>query len=122
MARAEFSNKTKLAAWLRCKGGDIKGTPICECGCGAKIENGNGPEYHHKVDAWVGGSNDLDNCQVLRKKPCHSLITAKETVPQVAKTKRIANKRANIKPKGRPLPGTKASGLRKRMSGQVERW
>lgn len=120
--RQEFPKSVKLAAWLRCKGGDINGTPFCECGCGAKIENGNGPEYHHIVEAWLGGSNDLDNCQVLRKRPCHKAVTAKRSIPEIAKTKRIANKRANIKPKGRPLPGTKASGLRKRMDGTVGRW
>lgn len=26
------------------------------------------------------------------------------------------------KPKGRPIPGTRASGIRKRMNGNVERW
>lgn len=29
---------------------------------------------------------------------------------------------ANARRKSRPLPGTKASGIRKRMSGLVERW
>ena len=115
MARREFSDKIKLAAFLRSGG-------KCER-CGAKIVAGNGPEYHHIVDAWVGGSNDLDNCQVLCIRPCHKAVTAKQTIPQVAKTKRIANKRANIKPrKGPPLPGTKRSGVRKRMDGTVGRW
>lgn len=117
MARREFTKAVKLAVLKRCM--DDAGHIWCER-CRGKIVGGNGPEYHHIKDAWVGGSNDPENCLLLCRK-CHQTITSKETVPQVAKTKRIANKRANIKPKGRPLPGTKASGLRKRMDGTVER-
>lgn len=48
----------------------------------------------------------------------------------IAKAKRLAKARKALggaetgkaKAKGRPLPGTKASGLRKRMNGNVERW
>jgi 5-methylcytosine-specific restriction protein A len=81
--RAEFSKKTKLAAWERCGG-------RCECGCGQKILGV--PEYHHKVAAALGGSNDLDNCQVLVKR-CHRLITSEETVPAVSKAVRGFEKR-----------------------------
>jgi len=53
---------------------------------------------------------------------CHSLKTTKLDVPGIAKTKRILAKRIKAdRPKSRPLPGTKASGLRKRMDGRVER-
>lgn len=120
MARAEFSRKTKLAALTRAM--DKDGHIICER-CGARIAAGNGPEYHHSTEAAIGGANTIGNCLVLCIRPCHKAVTAKHSIPQVAKTKRIANKRAGIRtPKGKPMPGTKASGVRKRMDGRIERW
>ena len=93
--RAEFSTKTKLAAWERCKG-------HCECGCGRKIEQA---EYdHYPIPASLGGSNDVDNCRVLSKK-CHRRITETKDIPELSKSQRIYEKRAGVrKPKGRPFP------------------
>lgn len=92
--RAEFSPKTKLAAFERCKG-------ICECGCGQKIEVA---EYdHYPVPAAFGGSNDLDNCRALRKK-CHRRITSEKDIPTIAKAKRIVEKRAGVRRTKRPFP------------------
>ena len=93
MARAEFTKKTKLQAWERCKG-------ICECGCRQKIIGG--VEYdHHPVPASLGGSNDLENCRVLMKKH-HRVITAEVDQPALSKSQRIYEKRAGVrKPKGR---------------------
>lgn len=109
--RQEFTPKTKLAAWDRCKG-------RCER-CTAKVIGR--PEYDHMVPAAIGGSAELANCAVLCR-TCHSLKTTKTDVPQIAKTKRVAAKRANAQRiKSRPMAGTKASGLRRRMDGTVER-
>lgn len=109
--RQEFTAKTKLAAWDRCGG-------RCER-CTAKIIGG--PEYDHIVPAAIGGSAELDNCAVLCR-TCHSLKTSKTDVPQIAKSKRIRAKSANAtRIKSRPMAGTKASGLRRRMDGTVER-
>ena len=120
MARAEFPKSVKLAALTRAM--DKDGHIRC-AQCGARIAAGNGPEYHHNTEAAIGGASTIDNCLVLCRKPCHATITARHSIPQVAKTKRIREKRGGIKSrKGPPLPGTKASGIRKRMSGQVERW
>jgi 5-methylcytosine-specific restriction endonuclease McrA len=85
--RAEFTKATKLAAWERCKG-------ICECGCGQKIIGT--PEYHHVVPAALGGSNELNNCQVLQKR-CHRVRTETIDVPEIAKSVRIAEKRAGVR-------------------------
>lgn len=99
--RSEFSKKTMLAAWDRCGGN-------CECymlkkpTCNrAKIIGR--PEYHHLVAAALGGSNDLKNCAVLSPK-CHRLETSEETVPEVAKSVRIFEKRAGIRRTKRPMP------------------
>lgn len=110
MARAEFSRRTKLEAFNRASG-------HCET-CGCKILSG--AEYDHRIPDMVDGGNDVENCRVLCAR-CHRLKT-KADRPEIDKTRRILKKRAGLrKPKGRPLPGTKASGWRKRMNGTVER-
>lgn len=118
MTRKNFTKNTKLAAWSRAGG-------HCEV-CGAKITAANGPtQYDHIVPDALGGDNSLENCQVLCKRPCHDLKTHKPIdgdVPRIAKAQRGYEKRANVREKrGRPLPGTKASGFRKKMDGTVER-
>jgi len=111
--RREFAQKTKLAAWERSGG-------RCEC-CGKVIRLGNGPEYHHRLEAYFDGSAELENCQVVCIRPCHQTLTA-DAQPAFKKARRIQKKVANAKPKqSRPMPGTKRSGLRKRMDGTVER-
>ena len=93
MSRYEFSKQVKLAAWERCKG-------ICECGCGNRIELGNGPDFHHAyLPATQPGSHTLDNCEVLRRKPCHAVITAETTIPMQAKSRRTIEKRINAREK-----------------------
>ena len=94
MSRAEFTKRTKLQAWERCKG-------ICECGCGRKIELA---EYdHYPVPAAFGGSNDVDNCRVLSRK-CHRKITSEVDVPNISKAVRIVEKRAGVRRTKRPIP------------------
>lgn len=90
--RAEFSRKTKALAFERAKG-------RCQS-CKNKIIAANGPaQYDHIIPAAVGGSNELDNCQVLCKRPCHDLKTHATDVPEIAKTKRIRDKHTNAKGK-----------------------
>ena len=123
--RREFSAATRRAAWLRCQG-------FCEgqfqllgegglVRCNTPINLGNfhydhiDPDYFSK-----DGSGELSNCQVLCKL-CHRDKT-KRDVKLIAKSKRIQDKRIKArKPKGRPMPGTKRSGWRKRMDGTVEK-
>lgn len=109
--RNEFSSKIRQSAWHRCDG---------KCDeCGNIITRG--VQYDHIVPAWLGGAATLENCACLCT-PCHSLKTAKHDVPAIAKTKRVLAKRIKAdRPKSRPMPGSKASGLRKRMNGTVER-
>lgn len=90
--RAEFSKQTKLEAWKRCGG-------FCECGCGLKILGV--PEYDHIIPAAIGGSNDLDNCQVLMKK--HHRDKTDEDVPAISKSQRIYEKRAGLRRTKRPM-------------------
>lgn len=108
--RRNFPPQVKLAAWKRCGG-------YCECGCGQKILRA---EYDHQTPLALNGLSTLENCQVLDSR-CHRAKTSTKDVPAIAKSDRIEMKRAGLKRKGRPLPGTKASGLRKRMDGTVVR-
>lgn len=107
--RAEFSKATCIARFKHAKG-------CCET-CGNEIVGG--AEYDHAVPCAVGGTNDFDNCRCLCVR-CHRIKTSKVDVPQIAKSVRIFEKRAGVR-KTRPMPGSKRSGLRKRMDGTVER-
>ena len=104
--RYEFSPETKRQAWARSNG-------RCES-CGNEIRTGNGPEYHHRYKpATEPGSNDLDNCQVLCRRPCHRLVTDTETTPKRAKAKRVLDKRINAKPRRTGFRGWR------RMNGEI---
>lgn len=125
MPRREFSAATKRAAWERC-GGHCEGVVQFDgwmaqpMPCGAPLNHGCF-HYDHCDPDWYSKDNELSNCKVLCRL-CHAAKT-KVDVKAIAKSKRIRDKRIKArKPKGRPLPGTRASGLRKRMDGTVERW
>ncbi len=108
--RREFTKAVKLGAWQRAQGN-------CER-CTVKIIGG--AEYHHDKEDTFGGEPVLENCVVLCK-PCHRGITG-ERAKVVAKSNRVRNKFLGIKTKkSRPIPGSKASGLKRRMDGTVER-
>lgn len=98
-SRLEFSRATKEAAYERCKG-------KCELCC-MPFDNRT-PEYHHEIEAAMGGDNSLENCQVLCPK-CHGLITRTVSAPRVAKVKRIEAKRKGWR---------KPSGAFRRFSGR----
>lgn len=111
--RDEFPESVKRAAWARCGG-------RCECGCLLTIRGT--PIYdHYPVPATLGGPGTLDNCRVLDPK-CNAYITPKIDIPAIAKSKRIEATRLGLRPKrGRPMPGSKRSGLKKKMNGEVVR-
>ena len=112
-SRAAFSDKTKLDEW-QSAGGKCRD-------CKVKLRPGMPREYHHIIPANVGGGHELANCWLLCV-PCHGVRTTKTDTPQAARTKRIEKAAAGItKPKGKPLPGTKRSGWKKKMNGQVEK-
>lgn|SRR5574341_116480 len=107
--RAEFPAKVRAAAFLRADG-------KCEI-CHAKIVGR--AEYDHIIPDGLGGTPDLDNCQVTCSK-CHRLKTSSEDVPRIAKAKRQQRSHIGAKAK-RPFPGSKASSWKKRMDGTTER-
>lgn len=120
--RKPFSKETKRAALLRsgglCEGnGPIVNLPK-DVRCNFPF--GVGVEYDHS-DAADNQNVTLENCQCLCVR-CHAFKTFKRDIPMHAKVKRQSDKHNGInEAKGRPMPGTKASGLRKKLNGSVER-
>jgi len=78
------------------------------------------PAYDHIVALINGGENRESNVQLLCV-PCHKIKTGAD-VAEKSKVARVRAKHLGIKtPKRNPMPGSKASGFRKRMDGRVER-
>ena len=113
MKRVEFSKRVKLEAFQRSGG-------RCEI-CTGKLSTGH-IEYDHVIPLALGGSSDINNiCCTCRS--CHDLKTFGKDIPAVAKSNRIRAKHLGIRRhSSRPMPGSRASGIRKRMNGNVERW
>ena len=86
--RSEFSKSTKLARFEHANG-------HCET-CHQKIVGV--AEYDHAVPCAAGGTNEFDNCRVQCRR-CHRVKTSKVDVPQIAKSKRIVERRAGLRPK-----------------------
>lgn len=112
MSRREFPAKIRVAAFERANG-------HCE-GCTARLVAGKF-RYDHVLPDALGGEPTLANCAVLCT-ACHGAKTAKGDVPRIARMKRLRAKHIGATTRtSRPMPGSKASGLRKRMDGTVER-
>ena len=76
---------------------------------------------YETLHPFTDGKPTLENCEVLCG-CCHREKTAQEDVPRMAKADRARRKIMDgEKRKSRPIPGSKASGWRKRMDGTVER-
>lgn len=120
--RREFSAATRRAAWARANGaceGTLTESPFHRYRCNAPIDLGNF-HYDHISPDWYSKDNELENCQVLCR-VCHSAKTRRD-VKDIAKSKRIIDKRIKArKPRGRPLMGTKRSGWKRKVNGEVVR-
>jgi 5-methylcytosine-specific restriction endonuclease McrA len=90
--------------------------------CGLKIDAQKQKwEVDHVIPLWLNGADAENNMRPLHVH-CHAAETA-AAAPVRAKSNRQREKHLGLrKAKGRPMPGTKASGIRKRMSGRVEKW
>jgi 5-methylcytosine-specific restriction protein A len=107
--RAEFSRKTKAAAFMRSGGG-------CER-CSAKLFAGN-VEYDHQLPCALGGDNSLENCLVLCR-ACHRTVKTPDDVRRIRKSDRQRDRAIGALTTTRnPLPGSKASGWKHRMNGE----
>ena len=113
MSRFEFSRKQRVEIFTRAKG-------HCEGkDCGAHLKAGEG-EYDHILPQSMGGENTVENGQVLCN-ACHKSKTASEAAPR-AKADRVRDKHNGTwKRSSRPIPGSKASGWKHKMNGDVVR-
>jgi 5-methylcytosine-specific restriction endonuclease McrA len=104
MDRREFSKAVRRDAFLRANG-------RCElCGCKQRLE------YHHRIEAYLGGEATLENCIVLCRS-CHGLTT-QERRSEIDKTRRLADKRMGIRRKS-TMPGSRNSKYKKLMNGET---
>ena len=87
--------------------------------CSASLTHG--VHFDHVNPDGNGGKPTLENCAAVCP-ACHGYKT-KDDVARIAKMKRQRDRNQGItRRKGPPMPGSKASGIRKRMDGSVERW
>lgn len=111
MTRREFPARIKAAAALRANG-------QCE-GCSRRLLAGDF-NFDHDIPDGLHGEPTLDNCRVLCRS-CHSIKTAKEDVPRIAKAKRGHRKHVGIRSAGRKIPGSRGTGIRKPINGPAYR-
>lgn len=87
--------------------------------CGVTIRAGMAWQCDHVTAIANGGENRERNLQTLCG-PCHGLKTRSDVAAK-AETYRKRSKHLGVHKTSRPMPGSRASGWRKRMSGEVER-
>ncbi len=114
MTRRNFPARVKAAVLRRCT--DANGIPHCEeCGAPGRVEID-----HDKPDG-LGGEPTEDNAVALCR-TCHARKTHEQDRPIMAKADRQRKKHFLGRPAStRPLPGSRASGWKKRLDGTVVR-
>lgn len=112
MKRVRYS-ASRVAAWFLEHGGQ------CHI-CGQKIHVGQVWEREHVIPLAQGGSDELDN-----QRPAHAVCHKGKTAKDAGDTARAKRREAAYlgikKPKARPLPGSKASGWKRKMDGTIVR-
>jgi 5-methylcytosine-specific restriction protein A len=90
--------------------------------CGRTIRPGEPWTCEHLIAIINGGKNEEANLGVT----CCDCLPIKNAADAAIKsrTAKIAKRTwlSDLKRKSRPMPGTRASGIRKRMNGTVESW
>jgi len=119
--RREFSKPVKGEILRRAS--DAKGRIRCE-GCGLDV-TGKAIEFDHTIaEALIlDKSRPLTAAdgKLLGKACCHDPKTHKHDVPNIARAKRLEQTRTARAPSRNPIPGSKASGWKRKISGEVVR-
>jgi 5-methylcytosine-specific restriction endonuclease McrA len=115
-----FDKPTKRAALKRsggkCEGeGPLYGLPE-NVRCEANLAYG--VEFDHFILYANSRDSSLDNCRAVCP-DCHGFKTRKHDTPKAAKTVRQQDKNNGITKTKRPMPGSRKSGLKKKMDGSV---
>jgi 5-methylcytosine-specific restriction protein A len=88
--------------------------------CGGRIAAGEAWDVEHIRALALGGPDTDDNCAPAHRR-CHAVKTRDDTA-RISKAKRQKAASLGIKTrKGRPMPGSRASGIKKHMDGSVSR-
>lgn len=88
--------------------------------CGQKIDGAREPwELEHLIPVAMGGEDDETNVAPAHV-ACHSAKTKKDR-KQIAKANRVRAKHNGAKQTKHPLPGSKSSGWKRKISGEVVR-
>lgn len=88
--------------------------------CKAKILAGDQWDTDHVIRIRDGGKNIEGNIAPAHKR-CHARKTASENTQQAVEDRKAKKHLGIKKATSRPLPGTKASGWKRKMNGEVER-
>lgn len=111
MTRKRITTKMRAQIFERHRG-------VCDI-CGGKISAGELWEVSHRIPLEAGGADDETNHFPAHKK-CHRDQTSKIDIPMIAKVKRIRANHIGAKaPSRNPLPGSRASGFKRKMDGTV---
>jgi 5-methylcytosine-specific restriction protein A len=121
--RQEFSKPTRRLALERsegrCEGVGILYGLKAGLRCNAPLNRGK--TFDHVTADGLGGEPTLENCLVICP-TCNAVKTHKGDTPRIAKMKRQRDDHLGIKSRSsRPMPGSKGSGLRRRMDGTTWR-
>lgn len=112
MTRRRISTKARVELFNAHKG-------RCHI-CSQKIAVGEAWDVEHVVPLALGGSDEVSNLSPAHR-ACHSPKT-KDDVGQIAKAKRQEARHLGAKAESRnPLPGSRRSPFRKKLSGEVVR-
>ena len=110
--RRSLSTTQRLHLFLRAQG-------HCQA-CGWRLSPGTRWEVDHVIPLALGGSNRPDNLQVLCA-PCHGSKTARRDAPMLGKVKRVQARHLGARRSTNIIPGSRRSGLKKKVNGQVVR-
>lgn len=89
------------------------------CICGGKIDGVHEMWDEHVNPLWLNGDNSAEN-----RAPAHVRCARTKTAAEAtkrAKGRRVAEKHYGAKRSKRPMPGSRASGWKRKMDGTVER-
>lgn len=121
-ARREFSRKQRAQIVLRAS--DATGMICCE-GCGLRLGRKPYEVDHIVAEALIVDKTKpltIEDGQLLGKECCHRGGKTADDIRRIRKSDRQRDRHTGaMKSASRPMPGSKRSGLRKRMDGSVER-
>ncbi len=110
--RRSLSTTQRLHLFLKAQG-------HCQA-CGWRLSPGTRWEVDHIISVALGGSDRPENLQVLCA-ACHGSKTATADVPALSKAKRVQARHLGARRSEDIIAGSRRSGFKKKVNGQVVR-